>query len=88
MEESDVSAGDCVSLFLIQVNLDIPQKWLLFFFLFYLYVTENVPFHFFSQIYLCLTGKKMKRKTVKNIFVLSLQCFDTVGWATGRASGL
>jgi len=34
------------------------------------------------------TPRQAWGKQVQGICYYSLQCFDTIGWATGRASGL
>jgi len=36
----------------------------------------------------CQGKENMILATIEDATKLSLQCFDTVGWATGRASGL
>ena len=57
--------------------------------------TANIRLNWNRQLYAIKEGSKMIQqrlmydKTYLFIYLnMSLQCFDTVGWATGRASGL
>jgi len=44
---------------------------------------------FTDLLLLCNMAKKHKTKPLASVGALSfLQCFDTVGWEAGRASGL
>ena len=57
--------------------------------------TANIRLNWNRQLYAIKEGSKMIQqrlmydKTYLFIYLnMSLQCFDTVGWAAGRASGL